>query len=404
MLLFSDAFSLCRAQSKLSLRDAVTTALESRASLNAEAERISSAQGREKQSALIPNPTFQFENQNLRPGQTYTRDVDTYAFLTQPLDILGKRKQRIDSAAKEVSSVQAQYELARREVMQSVKQSYWAARGAQATRDLLKATVDNFQRISDYYSAQLSVGAIPEQDFLRIRLEGERLKISYNLAVIVATRARVQLQKEMGQTDFPELVLTEPIDADKDPLSPLDSQQVLAQRVEMRVARAAVEEAQAKAKLESVSARPDLNIIYGYKRTQLPDSTVGVNTALAGLQITIPITDRNQGNRAAATAEVGRQQQLLAAAQASVLVDYYGALQEYQLRRNEVVDTLQPLQEHGKEISDIAEAAFAQGGTDLLRLLDAERAQLDAQLAYVQGMIEYQQSIVTLEAAEGVAP
>jgi len=101
---------------------------------------------------------------------------------------------------------------------------------------------------------------------------------------------------------------------------------------------------------------------------------------------------------------VGRQQQLLAAAQASVLADYYGALQEYQLRQNEVVDTLQPLQEHGKEISEIAEAAFAQGGTDLLRLLDAERAQLDAQLAYVQGMIEYQQSIVNLEAAEGVAP
>ncbi len=404
MLLFTDAFSLCRAQSKLSLQDAVTRALGSRASLNAEAERITSAQGREKQSALIPNPTFEFENQNLRPGQTYTRDVDTYAFLTQPLDILGKRKQRINSAAKEVSSAQAQYELARREVMQSVKQSYWAARGAQETRDLLKATVDNFQRIIDYYSAQLSVGAIPEQDFLRIRLEGERLKITYNLAAIGATRARVQLQKEMGQTDFPELDLTELLDANKEPLSPIDAQLVLAQRVEMRVARAALEEAQAKAKLEIISARPDLNISYGYKRTQLPDSTTGVNTALAGLQITLPIADRNQGNRTAATAEVSRQQQLLAAAQANVLADYYDALQEYQLRRNEVVDTLQPLQEHGKEISEIAEAAFAQGGTDLLRLLDAERARFDAQLAYVQGMVEYQQSIVNLETAEGLAP
>ncbi len=404
MVLFTDAFSLCRAQSKLSLQDALTRALGSRASLNAEAERISSAQGREEQSALILNPTFQFENQNLRPGQTYTRDVDTYAYLTQPLDVLGKRKQRIAVAVKEVGAAEAQYELARRQVMQSVKRSYWAARGAQITRDLLKDTVDNFQRIIDYYSAQLSVGAIPEQDFLRIRLEGERLNISYNLAVIGAVRARVQLQKEMGQTDFPELVLTEPLDANKDPLSTMDAQLVLAQRVEMRVARAAVEEAQAKAKLETISARPDLNISYGYKRTQLPDSTTGVNTALAGLQITLPVTDRNQGNRAAATAEVSRQQLLLAAAQANVLADYYDALQEYQLRRNEVVDTLQPLQEHGKEISVIAEAAFAQGGTDLLRLLDAERARLDAQLAYVQGMVEYQQSIVNLEAAEGVAP
>ena len=404
LLFFTASLLDCRAQSTLSLQEAVTRALDSRASLKAEAERISAARGFEKQSALIPNPTFQFENQNLRPGQDYTRDVDTYAFLTQPLDLLGKRKQRIAVARMEVGSAEAQYELARRQVMQSVKQSYWAARGAQETRDLLNSTIGNFQRIIDYYSAQLSVGAIPEQDFLRIRLEGERLKISYNLAVIGATRARVQLQREMGQTNFPELVLTEPLDADKNSFSPKEAQQVLSQRLEVRVAGAALEEAQAKARLETVSARPDLSISYGYKRTQLPDSTTGVNTALAGLQITLPITDRNQGNRAAATADVSREQQLLAATKESVLADYYSALQEYQLRRSEVIDTLRPLQEHGKEISEIAEAAFEQGGTDLLRLLDAERARLDAQLAFVQGMVEYQQSIVNLEGAEGVAP
>lgn len=394
----------CAAQSRLSLHDAVANALESRASLKAEAERISAARGLEKQSGLIANPTFQFENQNLRPGQTYTRDVDTYAYLTQPLDILGKRKRRVAVAGKEVGTSEAHYELARRQVVQSVEQSYWAARGAQEIRDLLKATVDNFQRIVDYHSAQLSVGAISEQDFLRIRLEGERLKISSNLAAIEATRARVQLQKDMGQADFPDLVLTEPLDANKDSLNPMETQQVLAQRVEIEVARVELEEAQAKAKFEAVSARPDMNILYGYKRTQLVDSTTGTNTALAGLQITLPITDRNQGNRAAANAEVARDQQLLADVQASVLADYYGALQEYQLRRNEVAGTLQTLREHATTISEIARGAYAQGGTDLLRLLDAERARLDAELAYVQGMVEYQQSIVNLEAAEGVMP
>jgi outer membrane protein, heavy metal efflux system len=62
------------------------------------------------------------------------------------------------------------------------------------------------------------------------------------------------------------------------------------------------------------------------------------------------------------------------------------------------------LQGHAATLSDIARAVYAQGGTDLLRLLDAERAQLDARLAYVHGMVDYQQSIVSLEAAEGVAP
>jgi len=394
----------CHAQSRLSLQGAVDKALESRASLKAEAERISIAQGLEKQSELIANPVFQFENQNLRPGQTYTRDVDTYAYLTQPLDVLGKRKQRIAVAEEGVSRTQAGYELTKRQIMQSVKLSYWEARGAQEKRDLLKATVENFQKIIDYQSAQLSVGSISEQDLLRVQLEGERLKIAANLAVIEATRARMQLLKEMGQTDFSAVLLTEPLDSNPSAVEPIDIGQVLTQRVEMRAASSAVEEAQAKSRLQDVSGRPDLSIFYGYKRTQLVDTTSGVNTAMAGLQVTLPIIDRNQGNRAAASAEVRRQQQLLAATEGDVRADYFGALQEYQLRRSEVVETLQPLREHARTISEIAQAAYGQGGTDLLRLLDAERAQLDAELTFVQGMTEYQQSISNLQAAEGVGP
>ena len=76
---------------------------------------------------------------------------------------------------------------------------------------------------------------------------------------------------------------------------------------------------------------------------------------------------------------------------------------EYDLRRHEVVDTLQPLREHGATISDIAQQAYQQGGTDLLRLLDAQRARLDAELTWVKSMVQYQQSIVSLQAAEGVS-
>ena len=142
---------------------------------------------------------------------------------------------------------------------------------------------------------------------------------------------------------------------------------------------------------------------YGYKRTQLPDTTTGVNTAIVSLRVTLPTTDKNQGNRIAAEADVRRQQQLLTAAEAEVRADYYGAVQEYELRRAEFLYALQPFREHAANISAIAAAAYAEGGTDLLRLLDAERARLDAELAWARGMVDYRQSIVRLEAAEGVS-
>ena len=392
------------AQSRLSLQQAVDKALESRALLRAEAERISAEQGRRQQAGLLPNPEFQFSNENLRPGQNYSRDVDTLAYFTQPLDVLGKRKQRIATAEQTVRRTEAEYALVRRQVVQSVQLAYWVARGAQERRDLLKATAANFQSIIDYHAARLSVGAISEQDFLRVRLEGERIKIAANLAMIETTRTLVRLLKQMGETDVSEVVLTEPLEAGAVAIAPVELQQVLAQRLEMRVAAAAVEEAESRARLEDVSARPDLNLIYGYKRTQVGNSGSGANTAIGGLQINFPIFNRNQGNRAAAGAELRRQRQLLAATEADVRADYFGALQEYQLRRDEVVDTLQPLREQAATIAEIAQAAYAQGGTDLLRLLDAERARLDAELAYVQEMVDYRQSIVNLQAAEGVAP
>lgn len=402
-LIFAGFTPRCGAQAMLTLQEAISKALASRAALRAEAERVSIAQGLARQSRLVANPTFQFENQNLRPGQTYSRDVDTYAYLTQPLDILGKRRQRIAVASQGVASSQAEYELARRQIVRDVKHAYWEVRGTQEIREILKATVENFQDIVDYHFAQFNAGAIPEQDLLRIRLESERLQIDANLAAIEAARSRVELQRQMGQAEFPELLLTETLDSNESPISPLDIQQVLEQRLEIRVAKAALEQAQAKAKFEDVYARPDLSILFGYKRTQLVDTNTGTNTALAGVQITLPFTDRNQGNRAVAAAEVHRQEQLLMQAEAEVRADYFGARLEYDLRRHEVVDTLQPLREHGATISDIAQQAYQQGGTDLLRLLDAQRARLDAELTWVKSMVQYQQSIVSLQAAEGVS-
>jgi outer membrane protein, heavy metal efflux system len=393
--------SLCKAQARLGLQEAIDKALQSRAVLKAEAERVSAAEGLKKQAGLFPKPEFQFQNENLRPGQTYGRDVDTLALINQPLDVLGKRKQRVVLAGEAVNRTHAEYDLARWQIAQRVKFAYWAARGSQEVRDILKSTVDGFQKIVDYHAAQLSVGAIAEQDLLRVRLEGERLKISADLAFIEASRARAELLKEMGQTDFGEVALTEPLAVDS-PASPLGIEQALAQRMEIKVARATLEQAKANAKLQEVSARPDLNVTYGFKRTQLPDTTNGVNTALIALRVTLPTTDKNQGNRMAAEAEVRRQEQLLAAAEAEVRAEYEGAQQEYELRRAEFVNALDPLREHAANIARIAAAAYAEGGTDLLRLLDAERARLDADLMWARGMADYRQSIVRLEAAEGV--
>ena len=155
--------SVSYGQALLSLDEAINKALQSRASLKAEAERVSAAEGLRKQAGLLPNPEFQFQNENLRPGQTYSRDVDTLAMINQPLDCAGKAKQRIAVADKSVARTQAEYELARWQIAQRVKLAYWAARGSQEVRDVLKTTVDNFQKIIDYHAASSAWARSPSR-------------------------------------------------------------------------------------------------------------------------------------------------------------------------------------------------------------------------------------------------
>src|SRR5438034_7826727 len=100
------------AQEALGLQQAVEKALASRASLKAEAERVTVAEGLRQQATARPNPEFQFQNENLRPGQTYLRDVDTLAYVVQPLDVLGKRGRRIDAAEQTVARTGAADDLA----------------------------------------------------------------------------------------------------------------------------------------------------------------------------------------------------------------------------------------------------------------------------------------------------
>jgi len=389
------------AQQTLSLREAVDRALASRLALKAEAERVSVAEGMRQQAAALPNPEFQFQNENLRPGQTYSRDVDTLAYIVQPLDVLGKRGRRIDAAAQSVARTQAEYDLAKLQTVRDVKLAYWRARGAEQSRELLRSTVANFQQIIDYNTARLRVGTIAEQDVLRVQLEGERLAITASLAALRASRAEADLIKEIGDPAMSGVALTEALDAAAD-IAPATADDVLARRPEMKIARASLDEARARARLQDALARPDLTLTYGYKRTQLPDTAVAANTAIAAFAVKVPLFDRNAGNRAAASAETRRQEALLEAARLDVLADYRTASQDYAQRRADVVGTLLPMREHAANISSIAQAVYVQTGGDLLRLLDAQRARLDAELAWVEGMVDYQQSIVNLEAAEGV--
>lgn len=356
LLLLSAA--VAPAQTTLSLKEAVEQALAGHPALQAGAGRVTASEGQRVQAGLRPNPRFVFQTENLRahgtPPFSFSQDADTFAYVNQPLETAGKRARRVDVAEAGINRARLEQELLRRLIAARVKQSYWRAAGARKVVDLLRENGRTFQQIVEYHQIRVREGAMAEADLLRVRLESDRLAIAANTAALEAERDRIQLLREMGRGEFPDVVLTDPLESPPPAGVDASEARALEERLEVRIARQSVDRARAVLRLEQAAAKPDVDAILGYKRNS------GFNTLMGGVQVELPWAKRNQGNIAAAAAEV--------------------------------------------KVAEAEMAAYREGGTDLLRLLDAERLRVDAELLYYQTLTQYRQSEAGLEVALGVAP
>ena len=159
-----------------------------------------------------------------------------------------------------------------------------------------------------------------------------------------------------------------------------------------------IDRANANLKVQRSLSRPNIEAGFGYKRN------LGFNTLLFTTQFGLPISNKNQGNIQAALSEEKAARASLAAAEAVVRAELRTAERELENRRRQLQDLLATSRQRAAEAADIANAAYREGGADLLRLLDAQRVRIDLEVLNATTLMEYRQSIVALETAMGVNP
>jgi outer membrane protein, heavy metal efflux system len=238
-------------------------------------------------------------------------------------------------------------------------------------------------------------GATAESDLLRVQLEASRLRLSASNARLAAERARIDLLREMGQREFPELIFSDSIETIRPEITEV-AESALERRSEVKLARQIQLAAQRQAKLQEALSKPNVDVLLGYKRT------AGLDTMLAGVQMELPMANRNQGNLSAALSEVKVAESNLAAVEAVVRAEVESARRSVAIRKTQVDSILSAMRAQSSESQRIADAAYRVGGVELLRLLDAERARIETQILYYQTLSEYQQAVSSLETALGI--
>lgn len=374
-------FALAAIGSPLSAQAARTVTLDQALTLfarNSLALRLARADAAETaanalQAGAWPNPTLTGTHESLsgdRPDAS-----ESYLNLSQRIEWPGTRSARIESAELASAAAGARFAADSARLAYEVKAAYTSAVRAQRAVALMTEVTDVFRRGLASAEARLAEGDLSRYD--RRRMEVERARYEHRLAEaeLEAAAARRQLALlVVPEGEEGELVPTDSLE----PLPPAGPADVtLAEVIERRPDVAAAEAASRAALAATSLARrervPELTATGGLKR-----QSDGLSGFFVGLSFPLPILDRRDGAVQATEARARAAASRASLVRRQVWNDVQRALDQYRslVRRAELLAG-----DGTADLLEIAQVAYAEGEMELLALLDAAEAHLEARLA-----------------------
>lgn len=389
------------------LSAAVTAALENHPVIDAARARIDAAKGSRLSAGAFPNPsaTYWVENTGL-PGQRIPASLDreTSLYATLPLEPLLQRPARVRRAEEELHAADARLRIAKRQVASDAVRTFYRVALAQAAVEGANANRAGLEALVTYNRARVAEGVIAEGDLIRVQVEAERVATEAVLARVELARAVADLRALVGGAagvpSGPLRVMVAPESVVSGPVSGFDQvvQQARDTRPELLEARARLASATAETNYERSLKFRQLGATVGVKRV------AGVNSMMGGVSLTVPLFDANRGGIQRATAERIAAGHELASVERAVDADVEAAYEAAQQLSQQVAVLQRSFLDRAEESRRITLAAYQEGATTLLQVLDTSRTLFDARLTFYTSLFAQRQSTFDLAVAGGSEP
>lgn len=349
----------------------------------------------------LPNPELEVFSESYRlfesnPGPFFKGSEDVVR-IGQPIELAGKRKKRTQVAEQDVTVTESLLQDTIRQLKLELQTRYYRIVLAKSEYDLARGVLDQFDEIIRLNEARYKQGEVSGLDLARVQTE--RLRFFNDLVA-----AEVQLRNE--KTSLLELLgsadISAPVEVTESltfaPFAPNVEeleQAAVAARADLRARRELVEREKRDLTLEKANAIPNVTPFFGYKRN-LVDNTVAF-----GVNVSLPIFNRNQGGIARAAARIdqaGFERQQAELAVRSQVRQTYQVVQGEERRVKELESTYVP---KARQARDIAQAAYRLGSLNLIEFLDAERSYRETLRSYNQALFNHQAAVFLLDAAVG---
>jgi cobalt-zinc-cadmium efflux system outer membrane protein len=399
------------AQQGITEEELVTRALASKPTLQAERQQIERAKGDVTQARLRKNPTLTVGGLKEVNGADNRFNIAG----SLPLELYGRRARRTEVAKskEEVAeqSVADQERLLTAEVRTRFGAALASVRNLLFIEQLLQVNRDFLRLMED----RVREGAAPPLDADETRVEVNRiesLRIDYEAKAEVAL---LSLKEAVGIDPGETIRLKgalELVRYDYDQKQLL--QLAMAHRPDLAVQRANEALAHAELRLDRAEGKPDASIFGGYERpnsgfAQEAFNAAGnlspirqtFNYATFGLNINLPLFNRNQGAAMADTAAIQAASRQFAAVDLDLrhevtqnLIRFNGAQARVEAYRNGVRD-------QAAHNLDVVRQTYSYGRATLLDVIAEQRRYIDIETGYTDILLDAYATRIALEQAVG---
>jgi outer membrane protein, heavy metal efflux system len=382
----------------LTLEQVVTTYIERNLELQAERHRVERATADAIAAQLWPNPGLSITAENMRVAGPvpFGKLYEVGFAYSETIELGGKRKLRQQLAETTISAAEARFADAMRKGIAEVKRLYFQA--VLARRDIQVATENQqvFQQLVQFNLARFQEGAIPEADLIKVRLERIKFDSALKQAELSLKQAMIRLAENLEDDSVAKRDVAASLDLpliNPNLISLLEI--ALRERPDVQATQREVAAAKERLALEQARAKPDISPWLGYKRVATDD------TVWFGVNIPLKIRDRNQAGIARSAADQKAAAALLEVAKSHTVAEVSAAYEAFQTAREQVQTFRNELLNQADESRSIALAAYQEGATPLLSVLEAQRTRADVRQQYFRTLFDYQVSLSELELAIG---
>ncbi len=377
---------------ELTLSDSLELALKANPDIAVAIREREALGGTKVQAATRLNP---FVSTSIQDTRSATRQI--YLQLNQEIELGDKRTARMEAADAFYNKADAELESKQAEIHANVVLAFYEVLVAQERVILAKSSVEVAQSALDVASKRVKAGKSSPVEQTKSTIAEAIVRIELVQATTQLNYSRKRLSALWGdiQPGFERAIGEVTIIPEVSPLSEL--QTLIDASPSIKIARQEISARDAVTKIERSRAVPNITVSAGMVNNQ----EVGLNQALFGLSIPIPVFDRNQGNVQEAVSRKFKAEDELVVVKNRIQTNLATQYERLTAARQATLSLQNDILPNAQSAFDAANRGFSLGKFNFLDVLDAQRTLYQTKSQYITALLEAHQSIAEIERTLG---